>query len=199
MRLGRDARGTVGALAGDEESDARGGHFGWSARARKGCPRAQSRDMAPPRERTVYFVEVPAVSAGLLGPVNTPISARFLRIREVRYCRPVAACLRIPCYTRLSISRKNSAPLPWSRSFRGRLPLCRRTLDLVRAETADEKVGIGDGGAADPGGQRQRQLQVSYFRISFSSFSSSSALFCVSGSRSRGTTCITKTTKASTV
>src|SRR5262244_3413711 len=92
MRLGRDARGTVGALAGDEESDARGGHFGWSARARKGCPSARSRDMAPPRERTVYFVEVPAVSAGLLGPVNTP-SARLLRIREVRSCRSVAACL----------------------------------------------------------------------------------------------------------
>src|SRR5499427_4791019 len=80
MRLERDACGTVAAPVGDEEPDVCGGHCGWSARARESCPRARSRDIAPPRERTAYFVEVPAVSAALLGPVNTPPSARFLRI-----------------------------------------------------------------------------------------------------------------------
>jgi len=71
MRLERGARETVGAPVGDEKADARGGHCGWSVRARKDCPRARTRDIAPPRDRTVYFMEVPAVSAGPLGPVNT--------------------------------------------------------------------------------------------------------------------------------
>src|SRR5215470_9261135 len=91
MRLERDARGTAGAPVGDEEPDAGGGHCGWSARARKGCPRARRRDMIPPRERTACFVEVPAVSAGLLG-LSIPPSRRASS--EFAKYGPVALSLR---------------------------------------------------------------------------------------------------------
>src|SRR5215472_4669526 len=94
MRLERDARGTVGAPTGVEQPDPCGGHFGWSARARKGCPRARNRvTFTPDGNGRVTSSKCRQYQRACWGLSIPPFSARFLRIREVRYCRTVSPCL----------------------------------------------------------------------------------------------------------